>query len=87
MWGIRPYEFENAGKASLLLDRLAKRRAEGLTTPKQIRCLEQRGFQHVGQWQFDEASHMIDRMASQGWKIPPGVVPAAYVPASMGGQV
>ena len=84
-WGIRPDEIECAGKASLLLDRLAKRRSEGLTTPKQIRCLEQRGFRHVGQWRFEEASHMIDRIASQGWKTPAGVTPSAYVPVSMGG--
>ena len=35
--GIFPYAIENAGKAKLLLDRLSKRREEGLTTPKQIR--------------------------------------------------
>lgn len=80
--GIFPDEIECAGKAALLLDRLAKRREDGLTTPKQIRCLEQRGFQHVGQWQFDEASHMIDRMAAAGWKIPVGVRPAEYIPPS-----
>jgi len=84
-WGICADEIENAGKASLLLDRLSKRRSEGLTTPKQIRCLEQRGFLHVGQWQFEEASSMIDRMKAQGWHIPPGVHPSTYVPASMGG--
>lgn len=84
-WGIRPDEIECAGKASLLLDRLAKRRSEGLTTPKQIRFLEGKGFQHVGQWQFEEARNMIDRIASQGWKIPAGVTPSAYVLVSMGG--
>lgn len=84
-WGIRPDEIECAGKASLLLDRLAKRRSEGLTTPKQIRFLEGKGFHHVGQWQFEEARNMIDRIASQGWKIPAGVTPSAYVPVSMGG--
>lgn len=83
--GIFPDEIDNAGKANLILDRLAKRRSEGLTTPKQIRCLEQRGFRHVGQWRFDEASHMIDRIASQGWKLPAGVVPASYIPESLGG--
>lgn len=80
--GIFPDEIECAGKAALLLDRLAKRREDGLTTPKQIRCLEQRGFRHVGQWQFDEARHMIDRMAAAGWKIPAGVKPAEYIPPS-----
>lgn len=38
--GILPDEIDNAGKANLILDRLHKRQEEGLTTPKQIRCLE-----------------------------------------------
>ena len=46
--GILPDQIDNAGKAQKLLDRLDKRRDEGLTTPKQIRFLEGRGFQHVG---------------------------------------
>lgn len=53
--GILPDAIENAGKASKILDRLDKRRREGLTTPKQIRFLESRGFQHVGTWQFETA--------------------------------
>lgn len=53
--GILPDEIDNAGKAAKLLDRLGKRRDEGLTTPRQIRFLEGRGFQHVGTWQFDTA--------------------------------
>lgn len=76
--GIFPDEIENAGKASLLLDRLAKRQAEGLTTPKQIRFLEGKGFQRVGQWQFDTAKRMIDRIAANGWRVPRGVDPAEY---------
>ena len=56
--GILPDAVESAGKASLLLDRLNKRRAEGLTTPKQIRVLERYGFQSVGTWSFDAAKHM-----------------------------
>lgn len=77
-FGILPDEIESAGKASLLLDRLAKRRAEGMTTPKQIRFLENKGFLHVGQWQFDTAKRMIDRIAANGWRIPAGIVPAEY---------
>lgn len=46
--GILPDQIENAGKAAKILDRLDKRKEEGLTTPKQIRFLEGRGFQHVG---------------------------------------
>ena len=68
--GILPDQIENAGKAAKLLDRLDKRRNEGLTTPKQIRFLEGRGFQHVGTWQFDTARKLIDRIAANGWRIP-----------------
>ena len=79
--GILPDAVESAGKASLLLDRLNKRRAEGLTTPKQIRVLERYGFQSVGAWSFDAAKHMIDRIAAQGWRgVPKGVNPKTYVP-------
>ena len=79
--GILPDAVESAGKASLLLDRLNKRRAEGLTTPKQIRVLERYGFQSVGTWSFDAAKHMIDRIAVQDWRgVPKGVNPRTYIP-------
>ena len=79
--GILPDAVESAGKAALLLDRLNKRRDEGLTTPKQIRCLEKYGFQHVGTWSFEAARHMIDRIAAQGWRgVPKGVNPKAFTP-------
>lgn len=76
--GILPDQIENAGKAAKLLDRLDKRRNEGLTTPKQIRFLEGRGFQHVGTWQFDTARKLIDRIAANGWKIPSDIIPQEY---------
>lgn len=78
--GIFPDEIENAGKASKLLDKLDKRRTEGLTTPKQIRFLESRGFQHVGIWQFEHAKRLIDRIAANGWHIPSEIVPNEYCP-------
>lgn len=81
--GILPDAVESAGKAALLLDRLNKRRDEGLTTPKQIRCLEKYGFQHVGTWSFEAARHMIDRIAAQGWRgVPKGVNPRTYTPVA-----
>lgn len=76
--GIMPDEIENAGKASKLLERLDKRRQEGLTTPKQIRFLESRGFQHVGTWQFDTAKMLIDRIAANGWRVPHDIIPQEY---------
>lgn len=76
--GIMPDEIENAGKAAKLLDRLDRRRREGLTTPKQIRFLESRGFRHVGTWKFETARKLIDRIAGNGWMIPRDIVPAEY---------
>ncbi|EIY5975328.1 DEAD/DEAH box helicase [Enterococcus faecalis] len=76
--GILPDSIDNAGKATKVLERLAKRRDEGLATPKQIRFLEQRGFKHVGTWQFENAKKLIDRIAANGWRIPNGINPKTY---------
>lgn len=77
--GIFPDEIDNAGKAAMIIDRLEKRQRDGLTTPKQIRCLEKYGFQHVGQWPFEAARNMIDRIAAAGWRgAPRGVDPRTY---------
>ena len=76
--GIMPDEIENAGKAEKILDRLNKRRTEGLTTPKQIRFLESRGFEHVGTWQFETAKNLIDRIAANGWRVPMDINPREY---------
>lgn len=78
--GIFPDEVTCAGQASKLLDTLAKRRVEGLTTPKQIRFLERVGFREVGQWRFEDARRMIDRIAANRWTVPYGINPAAYQP-------
>lgn len=79
-FGIFPDEINNAGKAAKILDKLEKRRQAGLTTPKQIRFLESRGFQHVGTWPFDAARGLIDRIAANSWRVPSGIVPATYAP-------
>lgn len=76
--GILPDQIDNAGKAALLLDKIEKRRNAGLTTPKQIRFLEGRGFQHVGTWQFETAKRLIDRIACNGWRVPRDINPAEY---------
>ena len=78
--GIMPDAIDNAGKASLMLDRLQKRKEAGLATPKQIRLLEQRGFKNVGTWPFEGASKMINRIAANGWRLPVGIKPTEYVP-------
>lgn len=76
--GIMPDEIDNSGKAAKLLNKLEKRQAAGLTTPKQIRFLESRGFLHVGTWQFETAKKLIDRIAANGWRIPNGIIPSEY---------
>lgn len=81
--GIMPDEIENAGKAKMLLDKLEKRRTEGLTTPKQIRFLEGRGFQHVGTWGFTDAKALIDRIAGNGWRVPDSIKPQTYKPGNV----
>jgi superfamily II DNA or RNA helicase len=78
--GILPDEIECSGKAALILNKLDKRRSEGLTTPKQIRFLEGKGFLHVGQWEFEAARKLIDRIAGNGWIVPSGIDPATYKP-------
>ena len=78
--GICPDDIGSRGKAEKLLDRLGERRDAGLTTPKQIRFLEGRGFQHVGTWSFDSAKNLIDRIAANGWRVPYNIVPQRYIP-------
>ena len=82
-FGIFPDDVECAGKATMLLDRLGKRRDSGLTTPKQIRLLERYGFKHVGTWRFDDASKMIGRISALGWRLPTGIDPANYNPIAV----
>lgn len=76
--GIMPDEIENQGKATKLLERLNRRREEGLTTPKQIRFLENRGFKHVGTWKFESAKSLIDRIAANGWQVPSSIDRETY---------
>lgn len=78
--GIFSESVENMGKASMLIDRLMKRQESGLSTPKQIRCLERYGFRQVGTWQFDDAAKMISRLAANNWRLPFGLNPKQYRP-------
>jgi superfamily II DNA/RNA helicase len=78
--GILPDTVENAGKASLIIDKLFRRQDAGLSTPKQIRLLERYGFTHVGTWPFDAANHMISWMAQHGWTTPRNINVSTYQP-------
>jgi hypothetical protein len=79
-YGIFAEDVKCTGLASKILERLSMRRSAGLTTPKQIRLLERYGFKHVGTWDFDQASNLINRIHASGWRVPHGVDPRTYVP-------
>ena len=89
--GINAETIDNAGKASLLIDKLIQRTKQNLTTPKQIRALEKRGFAKVGMWYFEDAQDMIKKIAANSWRcnwgkgwgkidLGDGVTPKTYVP-------
>lgn len=78
--GIRAESVKSQGEADMLLDRLNERKRSGLATPKQIKQLEMRGFQDVGTWSFDQARHLIDRIAANGWRTPRDLNPRTYTP-------
>jgi superfamily II DNA or RNA helicase len=77
---INPEGVDSAGKAERIIKAVKEREASGLSSPKQIRCLEQRGFQHVGKWQFDQARRLIDRIAANKWRVPQGMNAKTYTP-------
>jgi superfamily II DNA/RNA helicase len=77
---INPEGVECAGKAEKIIEAVRTRQAAGLSTPKQIRFLEQKGFQHVGNWKMDQATRMIDRIAANKWRVPQGINPKFFTP-------
>lgn len=68
------------GQASKIINVILNRRKQGLATAKQMHQLEQRGFQNVGLWTFEQASDMMGRLAKNRWRVPWGIDPATYVP-------
>lgn len=80
-------EVKTRGHATKLLEALHRRIDNGLATPKQVRCLERFGFQHVGTWSFDAANEVIRQLAGYGWKPwmlkRAGIDPATYDPRSV----
>ena len=79
-WGIDVSTVTCAGMASLLLDRLFRRKDMNLATPKQIRTLEKFGFYHVGERDFANASKMISLIANNSWKLPHWINAETYRP-------
>ena len=79
---VDPERVPNAGYASVLLDRIKTRRENGMSSPKQIRLLERKGFRHVGDWTMSDASKLIGQIAANGWKTPNGIIPSQYKPVA-----
>lgn len=77
---INPDGVDCAGKAELLIKKARERIVSNMATPKQIRQLENRGFQNVGQWSFEQARRLINRIASNGWITPKSINPKEYIP-------
>jgi len=69
--GIDHAVVETKGQAAAIMDTLKRRREDGLATPKQVRLLEQRGFERVGLWTFDRATAMISQLARNNWRVTP----------------
>ena len=71
-YGVKGDAIKSQGLAAAILKRLIARRASGMATPKQIRCLESFGFVHVGRWTLRYASSFLDVISSHDWKLPNG---------------
>ena len=61
-------------------DVLAMRKLKGLSSPRQIRFLEGKGFLGVEAWSFEQAMAMINRIADNGWRVPSNINPQKYSP-------
>ena len=42
--------------------------------------VERKGFQHPGFWTFEQASHMMSRLAMNRWVVPRDIDPETYDP-------
>lgn len=66
--GIDPTSIDSKGKADELIKRIHERNQNNLSTAKQIRQLEQRGYQNVANWSFDQARVLINQLAANNWR-------------------
>ena len=71
-FGVKGDAIKSQGLAEAIFKRLVARRASGMATPKQIRCLESFGFVHVGRWTMQYASSFLNVISSHHWELPNG---------------
>lgn len=74
---------DSAQEADHILKTLKDRNEQGLSAPRQIRFLSQKGFRNVENWSFAQAKRLIDRFAVNGWRCPAGIDPAHYQPPKL----
>ncbi len=60
--GIAADAIITKGLACVLIDKLIRRQNAGLSTPKQIRFLQQYGYDDAPGWSFERASHQISQI-------------------------
>lgn len=68
--GFDQRNITNRGYASLLLNKIIKRSAAHLATPKQIKLLKGFGYSDAHDFTFEEASKLISEIALNGWRRP-----------------
>lgn len=66
--GIDPDSVVCKGEAKKLIDKICKRGKLGLATAKQVNQLKQKGFTNPETWTFEQASDVMNKLASCGWK-------------------
>lgn len=77
--GINPDGLKSRGEANQLIEKLNSRQTQGLSTPKQIRQLDQRGYQNVENWTFNQAKKIIAQIAANRWRTP-HPSPQSFIP-------
>lgn len=80
-YGFDASQITTKGFACKLLDKLETRNRLGLSTAKQINILKKYGFMNVGEWTKEQATKVISRIASCGWRLPIGLDPKTYKPS------
>lgn len=78
--GINTRKIRSRGRAAQIINLIGQRQSLKMSSPKQIRCLEDMGFKQVGKWTCAQASRMISIIAANNWVVPVDIDPEEYVP-------
>lgn len=65
--GVDPSQVKSKGQASVIIDKIMRRRNENLATAKQVQMLLKQGYADAPNWTKDKASKMIGQIM-KGWK-------------------